>query len=221
MNFDWIIAIALFLVFVSWSFVYYMGAFSFTPDTGSGVEGISGKVIGFLETDSYDVPVEFSSPGSGSRVLYLDFSWPAYSKNSTRIFSGDQPLPCMISGDRVYWQADLSAGSNIFTMRYCTENTTPQCSSLFPPVNATQAMPWAAEKGSAISQARTDQMLATNFYVFRQALGINSDFRVELESGGIVTAYGPAPPLGYDVYVKETPHVTEDREAVTVRVLTW
>ncbi|UCD06893.1 MAG: hypothetical protein JSW41_03590 [Candidatus Aenigmatarchaeota archaeon] len=221
MNIDWIIAIALFLIFVSWSFVYYMGFFSITPDMRAGVEGISDKVMDFLSIDVYDVPAVFNSTEVGSRVLYMDFSWPGYSKNSTRIFSGNQSLPCYISGNRVYWQADLIQGENKFEMRYYDENVSLFCNSSFSLANATQVIPWVSEKNKAISQTKINQMLATNFYSFRNLLGISQDFRVELEINNVTTGYGTTPPLGYDVYVKETHGIKEDNNVVKIRVLTW
>jgi hypothetical protein len=221
MNVDWIIAMALFLIFISWSFVYYTGFFSITPDMRAGVEGISGKVMDFLSIDVYDVPVVFNSTEAGSWVLYMDFSWPGYSKNSTRIFSESQSLPCYMSGNRVYWQAGLIQGENRFEMRYYDENVSLFCDSSFSLANATQAIPWISEKSKAISQAKINQMLATNLHSFRYALGINQDFRVEVEINNVTTEYGTDPPLGYDVHVKETLGRKENDEGVKVRVLTW
>lgn len=221
MNIDWIIAIGLFIVFVAWSFVFYLGSFSFAPDVMGGVEGISSRVIGSLCIDVYENPIVHDSASNGSVVLYADFSWPQYAKNSTNVFSGSQPLPCIISGDRIYWQADLVEGRNSFDIRYHTENVSLQCDSSFPLANATQVIPWVSGKSRAISQSRISDMLAMDFSELSAGLGISQDFRVEIDKDGMTTAYGKLPPLGYDVYVKETQSQTESREQITIRVLTW
>ncbi len=221
MEIDWIIAIGLFLILVAWSFVYYMGFFAITPDLGAGVQGISGKVMNYLEIEAYDTPITYDSTENGTRVLYTDFTWPDYSSNSTKIFSGNQSLPCMIFGNRVYWQADVGIGENKFVMRYHTQNTTLNCDSSFPLVNTTQVIPWAAEKDTLVSQDRIDQMFATDFRAFAAGLGISQDFRIEIETDSSTTDYGSAVLPGYNIYVKENPGMTENNEKVTVRVLTW
>jgi hypothetical protein len=221
MNIDWIIAIGLFIIFVAWSFAFYLGFFSLTPDMMGGVEGISNKVVGFLDIDVYDNPVVYDSVSNISAVMYADFSWPNYAKNSTKVFSDNQSLPCRMSGSRIYWQADLDAGKNRFDIRYHTENVTLECDSSFSIVNATQTIPWVSRNSKAVSNSKINQMLATDFKTFSARLGISQDFRVEVDKNGITTPYGKLPPLGYDVYVKETQGLTEDREQVKIRVMTW
>lgn len=221
MDVDWIIAMGLFLVFISWSFVYYTGFFSPSADMKAGVEGISSRVVDYLSVDVYDVPVVYDSGVNGSRVLYMDFSWPPYSKNSTRIFSGNGTLPCRITGDRVYWQAGLSQGENRFVMRYHAGNGSLLCGSGFPATNASQAIPRAAERGRMFSQERISRMLAVDFQGFSYILGVSQDFRVELEIGNATVEYGIEPPLGYNVYVRETKGRTVDGDDLVVRVLTW
>lgn len=221
MEIDWIIAIGLFLVFVGWSFAYYMGFFAVTTDMGTGVTGISGDVINYLEMGTYDVPVSYDSAANGTGVLYMDFTWPADAKNSTMMFSGSQSLPCYMTGSRIYWQSDLVAGKNMFTMRYHTQNTTLNCDSSFSLSNASQAIPWAAEEDMVISQGKINQMLSTDFRAFAAGLGISQDFRIEIDINGTTTGYGAKPPLGYDVYVNENPGMTENNDDVIVRVLTW
>jgi hypothetical protein len=221
MEIDWIIAIGLFLVFVGWSFTYYIGFFSATTGMGTGVLGISGDVINYLEMGTYDVPVSYNSVTNETGVLYMDFIWPIGSKNSTIMFSGSQSLPCYITGNRIYWQSDIIAGKNMFTMRYHTQNTTLNCDSSFSLSNTSQAIPWVAEENVVISQGKIDQMLSMDFRAFAAGLGISQDFRIEIDINGTSTGYGAKPPLGYDVYVKENPGTTENNDNVIVRILSW
>ncbi len=221
MNVDWVIAVGLFLVFVSWSFVYYTGFFLDLPDFRGGVETISEEVIEFLTVEVNDVPVVLDSGDAGSKVLYMDFYWPSGTRNSTRLFYGNQTLPCYISGNRIYWQADVNVGRNEFEMRYFPSNDSMFCDSGFSTSGANKTTPWVAEKSNAVSVSRINDMLAMDFYAFRYLLGLRSDFRVEIERSGTTDELGPKPPFGYNVYVKESPGRTENNEKVKIRVLTW
>ena len=219
MNVDWAIAVSVFLVFIGIGFAYYWGLFETNSNpVQASLEPVNGKVLGFLMVDSWNVPVRYTSSGSGLEVLYLDFSWPEGTRDSTRILDSNLPLSCMLQGDRVYFQADVQEGDNDFEMTFSNVSSPPACSYMLETADANQSVPWASEKSMRISQARVDQMLATDYSQFRQSLGIIRNFRVEAGT----SSYGPSPPQYTSTYVKETYSIIQETgQPITIRVMVW
>jgi hypothetical protein len=222
MNFDWAVAVSVFLIFIGMGFAYYWGLFEANPDpVGISLDTVNGKVIGFLSVNSWSAPVRYNSSGPDLQTLYLDFSWPEGTKNSTNILDSGLPLDCMLQGDRLYFQANVESGDNDFLMTFANESGPPACDSTLETSGANQSVPWASEKSVRISQSRINQMLATEYVQFRQSLGINRNMRIEIDSVG-TSAYGPSPPQYTSTYVKVTNSmIQETGQTVTVRVMMW
>jgi hypothetical protein len=224
MRLDWIVAITLFLFFVSWSFIYYTEFFTEKSEPLTNVATmVSDKIVGFLQTDVYRVPVRFNSSNTTiNSVLYLDFIWPDGTKNSTRMFSGDDQLLCNISDNTMYWLSNLTQGENYFLMKFAESNTTMNCNASISTQHISKTVPWVQEKKTLISQLKIDEMLNTDYNSFRDSLDINQNFRVELEINESTTTYGLNPPLLSDIRVEETNSmIWENNQKIKIRVLVW
>jgi len=223
MNLDWIFAIVAFMVFVGWGFSYYSSFFEEKADVFAvEAEHINEKVTDFLSVDYHVLPVVFDSENDTSnKVLYFDYTWPEGTKNSTRVFSGEQSLSCMIVGDKIYWQSDVTEGKNFFRLEFFHANTTLNCDSEIPTENSSQAIPLVSEKKRMLSQEKIDTMLGMDYDEFRNSLDIHQRFRIELDTG-VTETYGPVPPTASSVYVKESrSRIAESGDSVSIRVLVW
>ena len=224
MRIDWIIALGVFLVFVGTGFQYYLNLFQTTSDPMELVIGdISDKIINFLKTDVYEVPIKVNSAETRSDVLHFDYTWLSEgAKNSSRILQDGTRLNCNITGSTIYWQANLEAGDNYFKLRFSDKNASMNCTDVFSIDNANKTIPWAAVKREMISQSKIDEMNSTDYTTFKSGLGINRDFRVSVNVSGTVTNYGLNPPNATNVYVKETRWALEETDdEVIIRVLAW
>jgi hypothetical protein len=220
---DGVIGMMVFLFFVSWIIVYYLSLSATLSGRGNPLEDvvsdINGKVMDFLQVSVTEVPVVFDSPSSTTdSVLFLDFIWPAGTKNSTKVFSGSSQLPCEIDGDILYWEVDLESGENYFTMRFSTQNVSLNCTASLNKAGANETVPFVGEQQEMVSQAQIDSMLAMPYSEFRDSIGVIRNFYIELNISNNLTTYGSLPAAG-DVFVVENPSIIEETDqAVTVRV---
>jgi len=225
MNIDWIVTIALFLVFVAWSFTFYASLFTEkgTP-LQEEIDTVNDKIMDFLKIDVYNVPIRYNSTNeTENAVLYLNFTWPSGTKNSTRILQDSTSLSCQFIGDTVYWQADLiNTTFNYFSMQFSNKTASLNCTSSFSIQDELKTISWAMEKKKLVSQGKIDEMTALSYTDFKNNLSISRDFRVEINISGTETNYGKTLPLVRDIYVKETESELEETgDNLNVRVLVW
>lgn len=224
MNVDWMVAIVIFIFFAAWSFSYYAGFFKVEQESFEYFgDMVKDKIVDFLSLDIYEVPIKFNSTNStNDTILYLEFVWPEGTKNSTRVFLDEQTLPCRITNDVIYWQANLTEGFNYFTIEFANKNESVQCSSPFSIVNENKTIPWAMEKRVLISQSKIDEMMNTNYEKFRENMGINENFRIEIENSTSVMSYGKSIPSGREVYVPTfKSRIWESGENVNISIAIW
>lgn len=224
MRIDWIVAIGMFFVLVGVGFQYYSNLFQTRAQPLELVVGdISDSITGFLLADVYEVPVKVSSSGARPDVLYFNYMWPSGgAKNSTRILQGSTGLDCNITDGAVYWQANLIAGDNYFTMRFSNKSVDMNCTDSFSLANANKTIPWVEVKKNMISQSRINEMSGISYSTFKSDRRINRDFRVKINVSGTVTNYGLNPPNATSVYIRETRWALEETDGeVIIRVLTW
>jgi hypothetical protein len=222
MNVDWAVAVSVFLVFIGIGMAYYWGLFETDSNAiGLSLDTVNSKVLDYLTVDSWKVPVRYTSSAAGLAVMYLDFSWPQGTKNSTRILDSGLPLSCMFQGNRLYFEADVEQGDNDFLMTFANVSESPACNSILDTANSNASLPMASEKSRTVSQSRIDQLLASDYGQFRQSLGITRNVRIEIDSG-VTSTYGPQPPQYTNTYVRETRSlIQETGQPVTVRVMVW
>ena len=89
MDIDGILAIAVFILIISWSFTFYYGLFSqdneiqrYTIDTTAN------RIMNYISVDVYDIPVIFSSTQNlTNEILYFKYEWEKKSElNSVQIW---------------------------------------------------------------------------------------------------------------------------------------
>lgn len=222
MNIDWVVAVGIFIGFVAWSFTYYMGMFNDIPSVSAELEGINNKIMDFLTVSVYTLPVSYESGSEGTGILYIDNAWPGGTKESVMVTSDGESLPCMFSGERLYWETGLSAGENEFEVLYADLDVGMRCDSSLETSGANQTIPGVAEESSMVSESLFIEMGMMSYPHFSLMLGIDRDFRVEWESGGSSYAYGESTPRNINVFVKESVSpVMEDSEPAKIRVLSW
>ncbi len=225
MDVDWVVAIVVFLIFVTWSFTYYLSFFGESRTSILPVaDYVKGKIKEFVFINTYMVPVVFNSSNSTSdSVLYIDFLWhDENEKNSTTIYLNNNSLPCRIEGNRIYWVSNLSEGMNYFIMRYagCESNLT--CNSTFSITNKTQAVAWSVEKGRSVSQGKINNMTSTDYNVFKNNLMLDNDFRIKIRTNSTTIMYGKSIPLNRDVHVfKIFSKLWEDDSDVNLTISVW
>lgn len=224
MDIDWVVAIGIFLVFLAWSFSYYLDLFDFGLADLSGVADINReKIVNFLSADVYRIPVKFySENGTSGSVLKARGFWYSGEKNSTRVMSGNVYLQCEISGDDLYWEANLLSGNNYFYIEFANINTTRNCSASLQTNQANLTIPWVAERKKLVSMAKINNMTNTSYSGFKGILGIAEDFRIELNTSLWSTAYGKN--LGGNVnrHVRSfTGHIWEWNQPINITIYIW
>lgn len=220
MNVDWAMAIGIFIVFVGWSLVYYTGFFTDDVDISQGMDSLTGRVLGSLEAEEYSIPVRYDSPDSGQGVLYAELFLPDIGESQMRVLGEGSELDCMLSGDRLYWQAELEEGDNDFQIVY-SDAGLGGCGDSLDTSGANQTFPLSAVRVEKLSQARILEMQAMPYRDFRESLGIGNGIRLEW-SGAVQGSYGPRAPGNRDVFVRELSRpLLEQPGKVDLRVLAW
>jgi hypothetical protein len=223
MDIDWVVASAAFFILVGWAFGYYMGFFDFGQDAlASQHQLISSEILSFLTVDGFEVPVYYNSSAAGSdKLLYLSHNWPGGNRSTARILSGGKALDCRMSGDELYWLADVSEGENSFTLLYEEEGPI-SCTGSFGLSGANLTSPGAAIRTGVLSPLRIGQMDSMPYTEFRRTVNSARDFRVVIETGTSTDSYGPSQPPARETYVDEY-WVREglNREPAKVSVYVW
>lgn len=220
---DWAIGIGIFLIFVAISFAYYSSLF---PPADSplaeSADYAAGQILDYIKVDVHDVPVMFSSPSiANDQVLYLNYTWP-FGKNSTRVYSGGTSLPCYISGDTLYWEADLASGDNHFIVRYSNQSLAMRCASSLSLSQVNRTLPWAAEPKRLFAQSRIDAMAGMPYQDFMDEQDLNRDFSLYINDSGTVTQYGKNPPNSTSVVAVRRWGIMEGTgNNVEARILVW
>jgi hypothetical protein len=225
MDIDWIIGVFVFIVFIGWSFSYYFAIFQ-DNGTGFGIAAEIGqeKIMGFAAVDVYEAPVKYYSGGAiAGGVLKAKSLWYAGEKNSTIVLSGGAPLPCIIDGNDLYWQADVAGGMNYYAIMFADANTTQNCTGTFSITEANLTSPWALEKKQMLSLAKINEMTNMSYDAFRSSIGMKQNFLILIETAGGETRYGKSVPSGpVNVNSKRTERmIFETMENANVTIAVW
>jgi hypothetical protein len=221
MNVDWALAIGIFAMFSIWSLVYYTGFFDAQPDISQAAETAGLKTIRFLETPVTNTPVAFQSSQPGQVVLSARLGIPPEEQSGLQVLdSSGSSLPCMLSGDTLYWQDDLSPGLEEFMIRHSDAGTLG-CSDTLETSLSNQTYPLTSFRTGEVSQLTLSDLVNVPYENLRASLGVASNIRIEW-SGPETGEFGPAAPGNRDVSSWETTRpVLETGEPLQVRVLVW
>jgi hypothetical protein len=224
MKIDWIVAIGLFILFVTWAFGYFSGIFAIRKEPLKPIaEAIQDKVVDFLTVDVETVPLLYHSAASiEGKVLYFQFRWP-FGKDSTKITSdlyGE--LPCSFENRTVFFKVNITPGDNFFAMTFRSDGGEQHCDAAFFRENETAVTVFAGERRTLAAQSKINEMLNMSPGEFGENLSIQRDVRVEIGKPAENITFGPAPPPASDVFVKEViSRIEESGEPVNIRVMVW
>jgi len=223
MDIDWIVAIMVFLIFTGWAFSYY---FTLFPESEVFLESVADidrdKIVDFLSTSVYTVPVKLNSSGKNNSVLNASAVWYYGARNSTKVFRDGFSLPCRIVGDNLYWLANLSSGENYFHIEFSEIETPLNCDSGFSLENVTKTIPWMLERRELVSLSKINNMTNTSYEDFKKSLGIEEELSISLEWDGVSESYGKSLPENRDVYARTYEGVLwEDSKSVNVTIRVW
>jgi hypothetical protein len=224
MQIDIIVAITIFLFFTGWSFYQYSGAHGGVEDLArfSALQ-LKEKTDSYFFVNYYEVPAVFvSAAPENDTVLYMDFAWDRGTVNSTSVLNASGvPLPCEVSGGRVYWKANLTAGTNNFTITFHETDCTLRCNATLGKAAANQTFGFAEICGKRVSQQKVDNASSMGYGSFRTLLGFSSDFRVMARTNSSLTTIGPAAPKGRNVYSFTSSGRMLDGGSVNITVVVW
>jgi hypothetical protein len=225
MDVDLVIGTILFLVFVGWAFSYYFAMFQQSEgqfELAAAVE--TERIMNFMAVDVYEAPVRYEAGSAvADAVLKAKSVWYHGEPNATRVFAGEEALPCRLDGDDLYWQADLAAGYNYFAIKTAAVNTSVNCTASFAISAYNLTVPWAFEKEKMLSLTKIYEMANMSYASFKNSSGVNQDFKISIEkaSGGL--EYGRSAPSGpVNVYSKKyQKRIFETAEDANVTVAIW
>jgi hypothetical protein len=210
MRIDWIIAVVIFLMFATWSFSYYslISTGEITSRAGSALQA-GEKTADYMQIGFSSVPANFTSASDIDNVtMWAYMNWTGNETNSTRVIQkqlSNGSLDCMVYGDRLYWNANLTSGNNFFFIEYAGLETSLNCDQTLVQSDENQTTMWAAEKGRIFSSSRNSQVCSqinSSYAKMKSEIGITFDFNILIDSAGSVSTCGPPVPItGRDVFV--------------------
>jgi hypothetical protein len=222
MNLDWAVAIFVFVGFTIWSLFYFTGFFQAQADISDATDYISGEILDSIEASEYSIPVLYDSPSSGTGVLHAEIDIPPSMESGLQVLEGSSPQDCLLQSGNLYWESDLSAGENLFTIIYSEVNTSG-CSAAIDTSASNQTFPMATEVTSKVSGSVLGSLsLSENADPFYD---INREFFFQLRlewSGVLQGTYGPEVPINKDIHVRETTRqVLGSPGTLDIRILVW
>ncbi len=222
MDIDWVLAITVFLFFVIWSFAFYISIFQFDNGYMEVAGDISRNVVmNSLNIDSFSVPVIYDSGSdTNNSVLNSGFVWYEGNQSSTRVWRGNQSLQCRLIGNDTYWLTNLTSGENYFRIEFA-DSETAGCNDVFSVAGSIQTSPGVLERKEMFSQSSINSMNSTPYSEYKYLLGLEGDFRVEIEGTGPLV-YGKTPPTVADVFAQTFVRtIFETGEEVNVTFIVW
>jgi len=230
MRIDWVVALIIFLMFAAWAFSYYtqLNSGEIVPKAESAF--LAGKMISeYMMVPASSTPASFSSASAAQDVtLWVYMNWTADTQNTTRVaaspWSGGS-LPCMISGDRLYWKANLTSGDNRFFIEQALADSPPNCDQAIAETDENQAVLWADEGRSVFTGLKNAQLCATmndSYRDMKSEIGVNFDFSVLIQESGSEYSCGlPLPRTARDIFVFPVSGALFDGGQVNVSVRLW
>ena len=216
------LGLVIFIIFITWSLSFYIALIPETNESEmKAAEITKEKIINYLTSDVFKVPVIFNSGSSGLTVLHADNLWYSGNKTTTRVFFEGIEQECIISGDTLFWQSDVSAGQNIFEIKFSENNEPQNCSGNFSVVNSTLAVPGVIEISDRVSNYSVQDMLNTSYEEFTQSLRISENFYLSLRSAPLNVTYGNNVSRAENIFPIKYENAFWDGEPVTIMISVW
>jgi len=230
MRIDWIVAVVIFLMFAGWAFAYHSLFSAGKIVSRSESAFLAGeKIIDYMQTELSSVPASFNSSSDLDNVtLWAYMDWNGNEKNSTRIVKehlSNESLPCVISGDKVYWNASLSTGNNFFFIEYAELNKSLNCNQNVPQSDENQTTLWAVEYKDIFSTAKNAQVcgqMNNSYALTKNEIGVTFDFNVLVETDSAVLTCGSAvPKTGREIFVYPATGALFEGGGMNISVRLW
>ena len=224
MDLDWAFATAIFVFFISWSFLYFYSIIpAYSQINEEHMRHFSEIIRDKLMIEGYEIPVSFNSTQNrDNSVFYATLLLNSTYKSTLRVEKNDQLQECIVSGDNIYWISNVSKGINYFTIKYAETITAPVCSGTFTIENETMLIPWAQKMRDMFSNTSLTELLSTDYESFKADNGITNDFRVIIEASEGVYEYGRSLPQATDTYTFfYSAKRYEDDERVNITIYMW
>lgn len=229
MRIDWIIAVFMFLIFSTWAFSYY--TFMNTTEVAGKSEHAfrsSERIADYLSAAhiSNVANITASSDASGI-VMWARMNWSGDETNSTKVITARYSAssePCMISGDRIYWTGDVSAGENFFYIESIDHEMAMQCGDTVSETDENQTTLWPTEFLVWFSDARNLQLcdqINGSYSQMKDSMGVSMDFNVLIDNGTEMTCGIPVPISGRDVFAFPKSGRTWEGGNVNITVRLW
>ena len=228
MRIDWIIAVFTFLVIISWSFAYYTLLSSGAVRTAADAAmRDGGKVADYFKAAYTEMPVNFTVPADANSIVlwtYMNWTW---EPNTTRVSASrmsPSTLPCEVTSDRVYWQADVSAGENQFFISGADMDAPLQCTQTLTKTDDNQTTEWAGFSSPVLSNHRTLEICAmvnNSYHSAKSGMGVSMDFNVVVENATGAVSCGQSPPSSGTVYVFPYSCRLWDGGTANITVMLW
>jgi hypothetical protein len=205
MRIDWIVAVVIFLMFTIWAFAYHsmLNAAKIVSMSESAI--LAGeRITDYMKVQISSMPANFSSGSEYDNVtLFTYMNWTGNIQNSTRVVKGKlsyESLPCMISGDKLYWNSSLAIGNNFFYIQYADLNTSLNCNKAIQQYDKNQTTLWAVETRDMFSSVKNSQICSrmnSSYSEMKSEIGITFDFNVLIETEGTSMACGSKIPASF------------------------
>jgi hypothetical protein len=208
MRVDWIVGVVTFLMFIVWAFSYYSLASTGRMESRTDAALLAADGIAdYLKADFVSTPANLTSPSAAQdAVLWAYVNWTGDSANTTRIVTermSNESAGCMVSGNIVYWSANISAGQNVFFIERADMAAPMACSDTLPTGGANQTTLWAGEPSRTFSSQRNALvcgLLSSDYAGTKAGMGSAFDVNILIERGGSQTECGPALPVSRDIF---------------------
>ena len=202
MDVDWALAMVVFLFFISWAFIFTISVLQNQEEENIEHLRYMSKIIrDMLVIKTYEIPAMYEANESKEMVFYSTLLINESYKNSTFVKSNDKRLPCMILGNKLYWQSNVTSGKNYFFVYYAKATSKKFCNSTLSTTNATMLSLWAAKEKEMFHNSSINNFLLKDYDQLRDYEGITNNFMLEINIGNVSRVYGKRPPLATNVYV--------------------
>ena len=172
MNVDAIIAVAVFIGIVTWSFTFYYGLFETGEDFQKfTIDNVGDNILDAISVETYTIPIPVtSSENLTNHVFFFLNYWEGGNGSSTKVYEDGSQINCQINNSEIYWMSDFSSGeSKDFEVRYVSEGMPLNCTEttyMFQP-NMSKVVPHSTERKTMISDYKISILNSTNYYKFR------------------------------------------------------
>ncbi|MCK5547910.1 MAG: hypothetical protein KAI64_02780, partial [Thermoplasmata archaeon] len=161
-------------------------------------------------------------------TLFAYMNWTGSGKNSTRVVRerlSNNSLPCMISGDKVYWNASLGVGENFFFIEHAGLDVSLACDQSIVGIDDKQAMLWAVEYRDVFSTARNADICGQmngSYALMKSTIGVTFDFNILIGTEANATTCGsPIPRTGTGVFVYPASGALFEGGEINMSVRLW